>query len=102
MCCDCQESMKSEVEIEMQGTVLFALLHLKITNVSLRQKVKTKNNYEVFQLRCLVETPTSKYTRSSVSLEALGRPGPEICCKVNGEGKFHVPDRVVCGLPGVR
>ena len=58
MCCDCQESMKSEVKIEMQGTVLFALLHLKITNVSLRQKMKTKNNYGVFQLCRIVETPT--------------------------------------------
>ena len=96
--------MKSDVEIEMQGTVLFALLHLKkITKVSLRQKVKTKkNNYEVFQLCRLVETPTTKSTRSSGSPEALGRPSPEMCWKVDGEGKFHAPDRAVCGLRGVR
>lgn len=53
MCCDCQESMKLDVETEMQVMVLFALLHLKITNVSLRQKVKTKNNYEFFDCAIL-------------------------------------------------
>ena len=80
--------MKSDVDIEMQGTVLFALLHLK--NHKCFTKTESENKKTtIFQLCRLVETPTTKYTRSSGSPEALGRPGPEMRWKVDGEGTFH-------------
>lgn len=47
MWCHCQESMKSDVYMETQVTVLLAQLHLKLINV-LRKKGITKNGYDFF------------------------------------------------------
>lgn len=81
----------------MQVTDLFVLLHLKITNVSLRQNMKTKNNSEFFNCAILWKHPKDLDSQRFPACQAR-----DVQRMVDGEGKFHVIDRAVCGPPGIK